>query len=163
MKNKRLLLTTIFLFCFCAFSFAKTGLGGSFSYSAATTPQAFASVTARNDVSPWSFFLNAHFKENAISFFADDWFVNERVAEYFDYFVLWGASGYCRFEKNVFEVATGCRFGAGLDFFFIKRHLEFFAQAVWNPYFGLQKSDNEYSPLFRPVNFPCTAGARLWF
>ena len=146
-----------------AFSFARAGLGGAFSYSASTTPTSFASFTARSDVSPWCLFFNAHLDKKVLSVFADDWFVNERLSEHLDYFVLWGISGGIRFEDEKREFVTGCRFGAGLDFFFCERRLEFFAQAVWNPYFGVKKFQDDYSPLFRPINFPCSAGMRVWF
>ncbi|MBR4599747.1 MAG: hypothetical protein IKO39_06845 [Treponema sp.] len=153
----------LMLLAFCPLVFAHVGLGGSFTYNASTSPSCAASFTARSDESPWGIFMNAHLKENTVSIFADNWFVNERLAEHLDYFVLWGISlGTC-FEKKSYDFGTGCRFGAGLDFFFFKRHLEFFAQAVWNPYFGVKKEDGKWSPLIRPVNFPCTAGLRLWF
>ncbi|WP_407427494.1 hypothetical protein [Treponema sp.] len=152
------------LFFFASvFSFADAGLGGSFSYSASTTPQSFISFTARSDISPWCFFLNAHLNENTVSVFADNWFVNERIAEHLDYYCLWGMSFLAAFEENRLICATGARFGFGLDFFIIKRHIEIFAQTVWNPYFGIKKQDREYSPVIRPVNFPCTAGMRIWF
>ncbi|MBQ9207550.1 MAG: hypothetical protein IJ158_12685 [Treponema sp.] len=160
-RSKLSVMCALFFFC-AAFSFARVGLGGAFSYSASTSPHEFVSFTARTDVSPWCVFFNAHFKDNTISVFADDWFINERIAEHLDYFVLWGISGGVRFEEERFELATGCRFGAGLDFFLLKRHVELFAQAVWNPYFGIKKSGGDYSPLFRPVNFPCSAGIRIW-
>ena len=161
MKSKILVLA--FFFSGCSFSSARAGLGGSFSYGASTTPQMLASLSVRTDVSPWCVFLNAHLEDNVFSVFADDWFVSERVAEHLDYFVLWGISGGFRFDDGVFALATGCRFGAGLDFFFFGRHLEIFAQAVWNPYFGVRKSGGSFSPVLRPVNFPCGAGIRVWF
>ena len=153
----------VFFFSITNFIFAKAGLGGSISYSASTTPTAFASFTARSDTSPWGIFFNAHFDENTLTVFADNWFVNERLAEHADYFVLWGISGGFRFEDDIQEFCTGARFGAGLDFFFLNRYLEFFGQAVWNPYFGIKKEKSDYSAIFRPVNFPCSAGIRLWF
>lgn len=159
-------LKSIFVFIFLSVSFsafANVGFGGSFSYNVSTTPSEAVSFTVRSDKSPWGVFLNAHLKKNIFSVFVDDWFVNERIAEHADYFVLWGISGGCRVDDGIFEIATGSRFGAGLDFFFFKRHLEFFAQAVWNPYFGVKKEDGGFSPIIRPLNFPCSAGLRIWF
>ena len=121
------------------------------------------SFSARSDTSPWSVFFNAHLKENAVTLFLDDWFINERLGEHADYFVLWGMSYGSVFEEDETILAMGSRFGAGLDFFLMDRRLEIFAQTVWNPYFGVRKEDGDFSPLFRPVNFPCTAGLRLWF
>ena len=143
--------------------FSHTGLGASFSYSASTSPYAAFSFTARSDLSPWCVFFNSHLGENTISVFADDWFINERISNHLDYFVFWGISGGFRFDDELSEISTGCRFGAGLDLFLLTRHLEFIAQSVWNPYFGVKKEDGNYSPLFRPVNFPCTAGIRLYY
>lgn len=163
MFRLKICLFSAFFFLCGAALFARAGLGGSFSYSASTTPQSFASFTARSDVSPWCVFFNTHLGESTVSVFADDWFVNERVAEHLDYYVLWGISAGARFDDGVRELATGARFGAGLDCFFLARHVEFFAQGVWNPYFGIKKSGGDYSAIFRPVNFPCTAGLRVWF
>ena len=163
MASMKKVFLAVLLFGFCSLSFAHVGLGASFSYNASTSPSCAASFTARSDESPWVIFMNAHLDENTVSAFADNWFINERVAEHLDYFVLWGISAGFRFEKKSYDLGTGCRFGMGLDFFFFRRHLEIFTQAVWNPYFGFKKEDGKYSPLIRPVNFPCTAGLRLWF
>ena len=110
-----------------------------------------------------AFFFNSHLGENTVTLFLDDWFINERLCEHADYFVLWGMSYGATFEEDEIIFAMGSRFGAGLDFFLLSRRLEIFGQAVWNPYFGFKKEDGDYSPLFRPVNFPCSAGLRLWF
>ncbi|MBP5284394.1 MAG: hypothetical protein J6Y93_07015, partial [Treponema sp.] len=131
--------------------------------SASTSPDTAASFTVRSDVSPWCVYFNSHIGNNTISVFADDWFVNERLSEHCDYYVLWGVSGSCSFEEDCLEVTTGCRFGSGLDFFVFKRQLEFFAQAVWNPYFGVKKESGTYSPVFVPANLPLTTGLRVWF
>ena len=162
MNRKFILAVFIFSF-FLSFSFSNVGLGGSFSYVASTSPHMQVSFTAKSDHSPWTVFFNAHLKENTISVFADDWFINERIAEHLDYFVLWGISAGATFEDDKTIIATGCRFGAGLDFFFLKRSLEFFAQSVWNPYFGIKKKNNDCSAVFKPITFPCTAGIRFWF
>lgn len=161
-KIKILLCSGVLLLCFSP-AFARAGLGGAFSHAAATTPLELASFTARTDTSPWGVFFNVHFKSNTVSCFLDNWFVNERIAEHLDYFVLWGMSFGARFDEEATELATGSRFGAGLDFFFVQRHLELFIQSVWNPYFGVKKSDGDYNMLVRPVNFPCSAGVRVWF
>ena len=159
---------TKFFFLFISFfflpgiSFASAGLGTSFSYSFSTTPQISASFSARSDTSPWSVFFNSHLNEKTISLFLDDWFINERISEHIDYFVLWGMSYGATFEDEKTIFSMGCRFGAGLDFFFLRRRIEFFTQSVWNPYFGIKKEDGDFAPLFRPVNFPCSVGIRGW-
>ena len=142
---------------------SQAGMGAAFSYTASTSPESLVSFTARSDLSPWVFFMNAHLKENTLSLFADDWFINERISNHLDYFVLWGVSAGVRFDEDIFEVGTGCRFGAGLDFFFLKRRIEIFSQAVWNPYFAIKKEESDFSPVFCPANFPGTLGLRLWF
>lgn len=157
-------LFSLLIFLVPTFSFSDVGLGGSFSYGASTSPFMAASFTARSDLSPWSVFFNAHLEDNTISVFLDDWFVNERFAEHLDYYVLWGLSFGARFDDGKTEVFTGSRFGAGLDFFFFNRHFEIFTQGLWNPYLGVKKNSGEGAKfLFRPVNFPLTAGARIWF
>lgn len=163
-----MILKKFFLICLLAvlpfLAFSNVGIGGSYTYNLSTSPSSSLSFTARSDESPWCIFLNAHiFDRNTISVFADDWFINERIASHLDYFVLWGISAGFSFDENYTDFGTGCRFGGGLDFFFFERHLEFFAQAAWNPYFAVKKEDDSWSPLFRPVNFPFSAGLRLWF
>ena len=153
----------LFFFGFCALSFARAGLGAAFSYNVSTVSCAEAAFSARSDESPWCVFFNSRLNQNSISLCLDDWFINERISEHADYFVLWGMSYGAVFESKETEFDMGCRFGAGGDFFFCKRRLELFAQLVWNPYFGIRKEDGELSPVFRPVNFPCSAGIRLWF
>ncbi|MBB5226170.1 hypothetical protein DYE50_10145 [Treponema ruminis] len=148
---------------FSSLSFARVGLGGAFSYSLSADSHEMVSFSARSDESPWCLFFNSQLKENTITLFLDDWFINERLARHLDYFVLWGMSYGATFEADKTVFAMGCRFGAGFDMFFFNRRLEFFGQAVWNPYFGASKEDGSCSLLFRPVNFPCTAGLRLWF
>ena len=105
------------------FAFSDVGLGGAFSYNLSTSPTSAVSFTARSDESPWCIFLNAHLKNNTITVFADDWFINERIATHLDYFVLWGISAGFSFNENFTDFGTGCRFGGGLDFFFFERHL----------------------------------------
>ncbi|MCR4822134.1 MAG: hypothetical protein K5873_04580 [Treponema sp.] len=161
MKFKSITLA-IFLFFLAFSSYARAGIGASFSYSISTDPHSFLSFSGRSDISPWSIFMNAHLTDNTISLFADNWFVNERLAEHVDYFVLWGMSFGATFEDDKKAFCTGARFGAGFDFFFFGRHLELFTQAVWNPYFGFKKEDGDYGPVIKPVNFPCTAGLRIW-
>ena len=163
-----LMLKQKFLLCFILlfpafFLSARTGLGGAFSYSLSTEPHTAASFSVRTDFSPWSLLANVHFNENTLSLFFDNWFVNERLAEHADYFLLWGMSFGSTFEENDAAICTGARFGAGFDFFFLNRRLETFVQAVWNPYLGLKKKDGDYAPVLRPVNFPCSAGLRIWF
>lgn len=143
--------------------FAGAGLGVSASYCLSTQPDQCFSFSARSDTSPWSVFFNAHHVDNTITIFLDDWFINERISNHLDYYVLWGMSYGATFEEEEKIFAMGCRFGAGFDFFFLRRHVEMFLQAVWNPYFGIKKESGDFSPLFCPVNFPATAGLRIWF
>ena len=161
MKRKFLLIPVFF--CLCTFSFAKAGLGGAFSYNVSTAPISFASFTARSDESPWCVFFNAGLKKKCVTSFVDNWFINERISNHVDYYVLWGLSFGARFDDDEYFLATGSRLGAGLDFFFLERRLEFFAQAVYEPYYGARKTDESWKPFIRPVNFPCSAGLRLWF
>ena len=161
-RCKIILLTLLFL-TFPTITFANAGIGGAFSYNASPSSAFFASFTAKSDVSPWTVFFNANLDENTITIFLDDWFINERVAEHLDYFVFWGMSFGATFEENEISAGTGARFGAGLDFFFFKRHLELFVQAAWNPYFGIKNEHWDYSAIIKPLTFPCTAGVRIWF
>lgn len=166
MKTKIFFFFLFFSFS-AMFSFASSkshaGIGSSLSYSLSTSQHSFVSFTARSDLSPWVVFFNAHFNQSVMTVFADNWFINESLSSQLDYFVFWGISGGIRFEDEKRELATGCRFGAGVDFFCLNRRLEFFAQTVWNPYFGVKKIDKDCSLIFRPVNFPCSAGIRMWF
>ena len=160
---KKYILCAFLFAAFHSLSFANTGLGASFTYSASTFPDSAVSFTIKPDTSPWCVFFNGHLTDNVITVYADDWFINERIAEHLDYFVLWGISGGFCFDDDIFEAGTGCRFGAGLSSFFAARHIELFGQAVWNPFFAVRKESGSYSQVFRPVNFPLTAGLRFYF
>ncbi|MBR1722721.1 MAG: hypothetical protein IJ727_09620 [Treponema sp.] len=143
--------------------FADAWLGASFSYCLSTEPDECLSFSARSDISPLAVSFNAHLEDNTITLFLDDWFINERISDHLDYYVLWGMSYGATFEDEEKILAMGGRFGAGFDFFFLHRSIELFLQAVWNPYFGIKKKNGDFSPLFYPVNFPGTAGFRIWF
>lgn len=162
--RRKLVFLILSFFC-CSLSFAKAGLGASASYSVSTTPTYFASFTARSDISPWCVSMNAHLDKKSISFFLDNWFINERISSHLDYYVLWGVSFGAVFDEEDDEqrLATGSRLGAGLDFFFFNRQLEFFMQAVCDPYYGFKKDGKTWKPFIRPLNFPCTAGIRLYY
>lgn len=163
MRLKKSLFALFFL-CACFGAFSEAGVGGAFSYSPSTTPTSFVSFTARSDVSPWCVFLNGHLEKKTLSLFVDNWFINERISEHVDYYVLWGIGAGVTFDDGKRMIATGSRLGAGLDFFFLERRLEFFTQAVFEPYYGIKKNrDENWKPFIRPVNFPCSAGIRVWF
>lgn len=162
MKVKVILLVML-LSALCFSSYAKAGLGCSYTYNLSTKSRSMVSFTARTDKSPWCVSFNAFLQNNGMSLYLDNWFVNERLAEHLDYYVLWGMNFGAVFDDDNIQGFTGARFGAGLDFFLLKRHLEIFTQFVWNPYFGIDKTDWNFSPIIRPVNFPCTAGIRIWF
>ncbi len=93
----------------------------------------------------------------------DNWFINERITGNLDYYVLWGLGFGVTFQDDLQILAAGSRLGAGFDLFFMERRLEFFAQAVCEPYYGAKKKDRGWKAFITPVNFPCTAGIRLWF
>lgn len=177
MKSKRILLFFVFFILFLVpKAFSHIGFGVSPALVLADDFPVLFSATFRSDKNPWVFFLNLEndFESSdktdikKISFFADDWFISERISEHLDYFVLWGVSGGVLYDKNdggknLYEVSTGCRFGAGLDFLFFKRHFEIFTQAAWNPYFGVKIDDGDLSAFLRPACFPLTCGIRLLF
>lgn len=174
MKKTRFLFFFLPLYILFNFKiFSNTGIGASSSLVLTEDFPLLFSFTARSDKNPWSAFINLELDDDAsfykLSFFADDWFISERLSNHIDYYVLWGVSGGFLYDENslddtkLVEISTGCRFGGGLDFFLFKRKLELFAQAVWNPYFGIKVRDKEASPFLRPVCFPCTAGIRFFF
>jgi len=178
LKN-RFLLPVFVLFIFVPVSvFAKVGVGGQFGFDLGRKPDSFASLSIRSDVSPWCVSLNAHFSNpiydefalsDTFTFSADDYFVNERLCQNVEFYVLWGISagfyvdfGAADSDSKDFSFGTGSRFGGGLDFFFFHRHLELFLQAVWNPYLGIKKDDGEFGFLGKLDNFPCSVGIRFW-
>lgn len=162
MTARRLFFSVIFLCAFGAAS-ADIGIGGGVMYAFAPNPFAAVSVSARSDTSPWCFFASIHSEKNEFSVYADNWFVNERIAEHIDFFVLWGISVGGRLDDELAELSTGARFGAGLDFFFLRRHAELFVQSAWNPYFGVRSDDGDFEPIVSLLSFPCSTGLRLWF
>ncbi len=163
----KVICAVLFLFfqtLFCVFS--KTGIGFQGGYDFSSRPAWFVSVTARSDLYPWVVSMNAYPQKNMISVFADDYFVNETftpLSKNIDYYLFWGVSAGFLSDDGLIEASTGCRFGGGLDFFFLQRHVSFFCRGAWNPYFGAKKTDGNWKGLARPLSFPCSAGVRVWF
>lgn len=167
-KNKKAsgisIVFLLLLFLSAAKTHAKTGIGiqGGFDFS--TEPAFFVSVTGRSDQYPWVISLNSFPQKNMISVFADDYFVNECFENTdIEYYLFWGISAGFMSDDGVIEASTGCRFGAGMDFFCSHRQMSFFLKTAWSPYFGAKKDDGKWRPLVRPVSFPCSAGLRFWF
>ena len=144
------------------FAFAGSGLGVQGGYDFSSKPAWFVSVTGRSDFYPWVVSMNAYPQKNMISVFADDYFINERLSRHIDYYLFWGISAGFLSDDGLIEASTGCRFGAGADFFLFSRRMNFFCKAAWNPYFGTKKYDGSWGPLVRPLSFPCSAGFRIW-
>ena len=151
--------------------FADLGLGVGVGMDISSSPDTFVSASFRTDTNPWCISVSAHFNDkfasfkNAWSFSADNWFVYNSLEKNIDYFCLWGFSG--GIEKDFssgddFSFAFGSRLGAGLDFFFLDRRTEFFAQFVWDLRIGLERENDEFNMLFAPDNFPISAGIRVW-
>mgnify|MGYP006916023033 FL=1 len=169
-------------FLLCAFLlsassvFSRTGFGLRGGFDCGSSSDTFVSASVRRDTSPWCVSIGAHFSNPVFSsleptgtFTAafDDYFVNERIQEHIDIYVLWGISaGFsCGFDgsgEKDFSVGTGSRFGVGFDFFFFGRHLEFFSEAVWNPYLGVEREGGDFSFMGKVDNFPCSLGFRIW-
>ena len=162
MKFKSFVIALVF-FCSASFAFSSAGIGASFSECFSTVPTGLVSFTARSDVSPWCVFFNAHREKTTVTAFVDNWFINEHLTDSVDYYLLWGLSVGATFDDDEQLLATGSRLGLGLDFFLLGRRLELFTQAVCEPYYGARKTDGRWRPFIRPVNFPCSAGFRLWF
>lgn len=142
-------------------AFAEYGVGGQVGFNAGPYYDNFMSATARSDESPWCLSVNAEPFGNYISVTADNWFINERLTGIVDWYAFWGISAGTGW--NDFNLTTGARIGAGLDWFVMdKRQLELFCQACWNPYLGIEHS-GDWDPLIRPLNFPLSTGARWWF
>ena len=155
-------------FLLCAFLlsassvFSRTGFGLQGGFDCGSSSDNFVSASVRRDPSPWCVSIGAHFSNPVFSsleptgtFTAafDDYFVNERIMEHIDMYVLWGISaGFsCDFDGSV-----------GFDFFFFGRHLEFFSEAVWNPYLGVEREGGDFSFMGKVDNFPCSLGFRIW-
>ena len=172
---KRFFVVSFFLLA-SALAFPRAGFGVHGGFDCGRDSDSFVSASFRRDTSPWVFSLDAHFSNplfsdlkfaDTFTFVADDYFVNERVSEHMDVYVLWGSSAgfYSDFSAGSgrdFSVGTGSRFGVGFDFFFLNRHLEFFSQAVWNPYLGVKREDGDFNFLGKIDNFPCSVGFRFW-
>ena len=115
--------------------------------------------------------MNAHFSPDSLEFLnefsvdVDNWFVYERLSSHLDFFVLWGISGGAKVchSSEYYSAGTGARFGGGLSFMFFRRSLELALQAVWNPYFAIEKDDGDFGIFGRPLNFPLSAAVRFWF
>lgn len=159
---RKILLIFVFLFSLSLYSYSNTGIGAAFSFQPSLSHPVF-SFSARSDLYPWSSFLNVSLEDNSVSSYADNWFINERMSDCLDYYVLWGVSGRLCVDEKKTECTTGARLGAGLDFFFFDRKLELFSQFSWNPDFGVKKEDGKSSFVYHILSFPCTLGIRSWF
>lgn len=179
MNRKLFLVFFVLAFFFISQSaFSNAGFGGQFGFDSGRNSDSFASLSFRTDVSPWCVSMNVHFTNPIADEFAfsdtfslavDDYFVNERICNNVEFYILWGISAGFSFDFGAdessskdFSVGTGSRFGGGIDFFFFNRHLELFLQAVWNPYLGLKRENDEFGFLGKIDNFPCSLGFRIW-
>ena len=162
---KKKFFSIILIFFLPVSIFADFGIGADCGYDFSTAPNFFAGISFRADTTPWCFQLNVH-NSPAISLSADNWIIHKKLADNISWFALWGFSlgfqkDFCA-DDNKFEAAFGSRAGAGIDFFFFKRHLELSAQVVWDMQVGIQADDDGAGFLFRPVNFPCSFALRFW-
>ena len=147
---------------FCSTLTADIGVGGLLGFDFGTKSGSFEAATVRWDTNPWCFSANFYPFKNKFSATSDNWFINEKFSGILDYYCFWGISAMLGFSDN-FDLTTGARIGAGLDWFVLdKRELEFFVQGAWNPYLGFGIG-NDFDLIFVPLNFPISTGARWWF
>lgn len=120
------------------------------------------SVTFASNHSPWVFALQVKGAPWYVGFTADNWFVYKALCPCFNYYLFWGVSGGAEVE-GVYGINTGARAGVGLNWFGAHRHLELYAQAAWNPYFGVNLKRGDDDLFFvKPLNFPVNLGVRVW-
>ena len=120
------------------------------------------SLTLASNHTPWVFALNVKPEPWYVGVTADNWFVYKAHCRCINHFVFWGISGGVELE-GVYGLNTGARLGLGANFFFARRHLELYAQAAWNPYFGVNLKRGDGDLFFiRPIHFPVNAGLRVW-
>ncbi|MBQ6058393.1 MAG: hypothetical protein IJJ70_08355 [Treponema sp.] len=139
---------------------ADIGLGGAFGFDLGFDTPVFAAATVRFDTMPWVLYANYYSSEARVDAVADNWFINEHLTGVLDWYAFWGISASTGFADG-FELTTGARIGAGLDWFILdQRQLEFFVQAAYNPRIGVNFDDGF---AFVPLCFPLSTGARWWF
>lgn len=149
--------------------FARFGFGVQQGFSLSREPESFISLSGRSDEYPWGFAMSFNFEpdfskfKGAYQIYGDNWFVNKKIAEHLDYFLIWGFSTRFRKDCDNFEFTFGGRSGGGLDFYLAERHFEFFIQTVWNPNFGIKGEGDGIAPSFYLLNFPSECGIRIWF
>ena len=129
----------------------------------AVKPFVGGSLTFASNHTPWGFALQVKPEPWYVGFTADNWFVYKALCPCFSYYLFWGVSGGAELE-GAYGMNTGARAGAGITFFCAKRHLELYAQAAWNPYFGINIKRGDDDLFFvKPLVFPVNAGLRVWF
>ena len=168
--------TILFALLLCVFATAAlsahTGIGfqGDFSFQsdlpcdAAFSGDAGFSLSLAADSTPWVFSLQMRFKPLYAGFTADNWLVYQPLGRAASFFLFYGTSGGFELEDSR-ALLMGPRLGAGLNIFFLRRHLEFYAQAAWNPFMGVNlKTDGDSCGRFvlRPLVFPVAGGVRFW-
>ena len=122
-----------------------------------------SSITLASNHTPWVFALQVKPEPWYVGITADNWFVYKAHCRCINYFFFWGISGGMELEDS-YGINTGARAGVGVNFFFAKRHLELYAQAAWNPYFGVNLKRGDGDLFFvKPINFPVNLGMRVWF
>ena len=120
------------------------------------------SLTFASTHTPWVFALQVKGSPWYVGFTADNWFVYKTISRFADYYLFWGVSGGMEVE-GVYGLNTGARAGAGVNVFLAERHLELYAQAAWNPYFGVNLRRGDGDLFFvRPIHFPVNVGLRVW-
>lgn len=160
---RRIFLAIFVFFCYTGFLSAEVGLGASFSCDISENCPKSAAFSVRSDEMPWCVFFKAGLNQNTVTLVIDNWFINERISDHTDYFVLWGISFGSTFDDGEKALFAASRLGAGLDFFFLRRRIEFFGQCVWEPFYGIEKDPgSDWKPFITLLNFPCSVGLRGW-
>ena len=128
----------------------------------AVRPYLAAGLSAASSRSPWVFALQLRTKPWYVGVTADNWFVYKSFGRDCAWYLFWGISGGAELE-GAFGVDTGARAGAGANVFLARRRLELYAQAAWNPSFGVYLKGGGDVLFVRPLSFPLDAGLRVWW
>lgn len=158
---KKLLAVLSVLFVIGTTSVFATGLGAQFNANVAGGFAPGASVTFKLDKVPCVFaadlgFSSSHFTAGLS---ADWWMANPKIEGTWGFYYGVGVGGSIAFVNGGYGYfAVGPRAIVGTNVFVLKRALEFYLQAAWNPLIFISNSVE-----FDWINFPIALGFRFWF
>lgn len=158
---KKLLAVLSVLFVMGTTSVFATGIGVQFNANVAGSFVPGAAVTFKLNKVPCVFAADLGFGSGyfAAGLSADWWMANPKIEGSWGFYYGVGVGGSVAFTDGGYgHFAVGPRAVVGTNVFVLKKALEFYLQAAWNPLIVITDGIG-----FSWANFPIALGFRFWF